>query len=129
VNENDESRGHRESQGSDQSLPPRQRKASGLAEAIKHLFQEVKMRLTRKAHAPQPTPRHRTEETRGGFKRAGEIFMRRSLRLPAAAYYVITCLSDTLDWLNPWHNETASASELNEDFQQEPQQHHLYPHL
>jgi len=54
--------------------------------------------------------------------------MRRTVRLPAAAYVAAAFLSDTLDWLNPWHHETASTSEFAEDFHAtEPT--HLFPHL
>lgn len=53
--------------------------------------------------------------------------MRRALRLPAAAY-AAAFLWDTLDWLNPWHNETANTGEFHEDFQP-TEQNHLFPHL
>lgn len=57
---------------------------------------------------------------------AGKI-MRRAVRLPSAAYAAVAFLSDTLDWLNPWHgHDTASTNEIDDDFRQ-TQQHHIYP--
>jgi hypothetical protein len=50
--------------------------------------------------------------------------MRRAVRLPAAAFAAVAYLSDTLDWLNLWHQ----ADQLHDEF--EPAQpQHLYPHL
>jgi len=97
---------------------------------LKEKFRQIAQFLTPcAAPAPQPTQRRRRteEETRGGFKLAARQIMHRAARLPAAAYAAVAFLSDTLDWLNPWHNETASADELHDDFNAtEPQ--HIYPH-
>ena len=101
-----------------------------LGATIREKFRQLAQSLTPcAAPAPQPTQRRRRteEETRGGFKLAARQIMHRAARLPAAAYAAVAFLSDTLDWLNPWHNETASADELHEDFNAtEPP--HIYPH-
>jgi hypothetical protein len=54
--------------------------------------------------------------------------MRRSASIPAAAFAAIAFYSETLDWLNPWHHETADASGPDEEFHATGQQH-IYPHL
>ena len=98
---------------------------------LKEKFRQLAQSLTPcAAPAPQPTQRRRRteEETRGGFKLAARQIMHRAARLPAAAYAAVAFLSDTLDWLNPWHNETASSDELQEDFhatQHDPLSLHL----
>jgi hypothetical protein len=52
--------------------------------------------------------------------------MRRAVRIPGAGAVATTFLSDTLDWLNLWHND--GAGELNADIHYtEPT--HLSPHL
>jgi hypothetical protein len=85
--------------------------------AIKQLFREVKTALTCDDPAPQPTQRRRnTEETRGGFTLTARKIMRRTVRLPAAAYEAATFFSETLDWMNPWHYEAAGMSELHDDY-------------
>jgi len=102
-----------------------------LGATIKERFRQLARSLTpREAPAPQPTlRRRRTDETRGGFKLAARQIMRRAVRIPAAAYETIAFLSDTLDWLNPWHSgDESNPGEFNESFEPIPQQH-LYPHL
>ena len=55
--------------------------------------------------------------------------MHRPVRIPAAAQETIAFLSETLDWLNPWHNANDNNNaEFSEGFETLPQQH-LYPHL
>ena len=119
------------SQGERNSPRPTQGSSKiSLGATIREKFRQLAQSLTPcAAPAPQPTQRRRRteEETRGGFKLAARQIMHRAARLPAAAYAAVAFLSDTLDWLNPWHNETASADELHEDFNAtEPQ--HIYPH-
>ncbi len=54
--------------------------------------------------------------------------MRRSVGVPQAAFAAIAFLSETLDWLNPWHNEALNFNGLDEEFHV-TEQHHIYPHL
>ena len=52
--------------------------------------------------------------------------MRRAARIPVEAYATATAyLTDTLDWLNQWHQHD---DEANDDFRSAPSDH-LYPHL
>jgi hypothetical protein len=53
--------------------------------------------------------------------------VRRAVRIPAAAFATTSFLSDTLDWLNPWHNNVASQ-DIDDGFEQVPQEH-IYPQL
>ena len=56
---------------------------------------------------------------------AGKI-LRRAARIPVEAYATATAyLTDTLDWLNQWHQHD---DEANDDFRSAPSDH-LYPHL
>jgi len=92
-------------------------------------FREVVNALTRPDHAPQPTQRRkRTEKTTGGFILAARQIMRRSIRVPEAAFAAVAFLSETLDCLNPWHHETMNVGGPDEDFHA-TEQHHIYPHL
>jgi hypothetical protein len=106
--------------------PERAKTQTSFAATLKEQFRRLAQFLTpREAPAPKPLQRRRrTEETGGGFKLAARQIMRRAVRLPAAAYAAVAYLSDTLDWLNLWHQ----ADQLHDDF--EPSQpQHLYPHL
>jgi hypothetical protein len=129
AGENDRSQGNREPHGQNLSLPRTDRKAPGFAEAIRRQFREVVNALTR--HVPTPElkqRRKRTEETTGGFILTATQIMRRSVGVPEAAFTAIAFLSDTLDWLNPWHYEVMSASGLDDDLiSTEP--NHLFPRL
>ena len=128
AGENDKSLGNREPHGKDQ-IPTSNRKAHRYAETLRRQFREVVNTLTRHDHAPKPIRRRRrTEETTGGFILAAKQIMRRSVGVPDAAFAAIAFLSETLDWLNPWHNEAISFSELGDDFHATEQQH-IYPHL
>lgn len=94
---------------------------------LKQMFREVVKALTGNAPAPVPKSRRRTTDDTGrAFTAAARKILRRAVRLPAAAYAATVFLSETLDWLNPWHHET--ATEPDENFQPPPQPH-LYPHL
>jgi type IV secretory pathway TraG/TraD family ATPase VirD4 len=103
-----------------------------LANAGVKIFFSIEDHFTREyvsklAGETEPQRRRRTEETgRAAFKMAARNIMRRTIRLPAAAYAAVAFLSDTLDWLNPWHHDTASTSELDDDFTQ-TRQSDIYP--
>ena len=118
-------RGTREPPAENQSPAP-DRKAPRFAETLKREFRELMKALTCKPPDPAPARRRKTEDTGRAFAAAARNIMRRAVRLPAAAYAAAVFLSDTLDWLNPWHHET--ATELDENFQHTAPPH-LYPHL
>jgi hypothetical protein len=106
--------------------PERAKDRTSFVAMLKEQFRQLAQFLTpREAPTPQPAPRRRRrEETRGGFNLAARQIMRRAVKIPAAAYAAVAYLSDTLDWLNLWHQ----ADQLHDDF--EPSQpQHLYPHL
>lgn len=70
----------------------------------------------------------RTEGTRGGFRGAAAEFAHRAVFLPEAAHAAIAFLSDTLDWLNPFHHGAAFNDGIDEEVHpSEPSQfvHHL----
>ena len=120
-------RGTREPPAENQSPAP-DRKAPRFAETLKREFRELVKALTCETPAPVPQRRRRTTDDTGrAFIAAARNIMRRAVMLPAAAYAAACFLSDTLDWLNPWHHEI--ATELDENFQQPPPQPYLYPHL
>jgi hypothetical protein len=84
---------------------------------LKKKFRDLAKCLTSRGHGPQPKPRRRGERMIQKFKLAATKLVQHCIRLPAAAYEVATFLPETLDWLNPWHHETGSTSEMNEDFE------------
>ena len=91
-----------------------------------HLSRQVKAALTFASPAP-PLRRRRREETRRSFTPSATSIMRRTVRIPAAAY-AAAYLWDTLDWLNPWHQDVSSAGEMDDDCQP-ADQNHLSLHL
>jgi hypothetical protein len=101
-----------------------------LAETLKREFRALVRAITHHAPAPQPTARRRsTEDTGKAFRMTARKIMRRTARIPSAAYAAATSyLWDTLDWLNPCRYEVGSAGEPDEDLQH-GEQHHLSPHL
>jgi hypothetical protein len=107
---------------------PERAKHGGRAQRLREQFRQLAQSLT-PPPAPLPTQRRRrTEDTgRAAFQTAARSIVRRTVRIPAAAYRAIAFLSETLDWLNPWHSVDAAA-ELNGGVEPPPQQH-LYPHL
>jgi hypothetical protein len=128
AGENDFSPGNREPQGEDRN-PAQDRKAHRFAETLRRQFREVVNALTRRNPEPHPTQRRRrTEETTGGFILAAQQIMRRSVSLPQAAFAAVVFLTETLDWLNPWHHESINAGALDEELSA-TEQHHIYPHL
>ena len=98
-----------------------------LAGSIKQLFREAIKLLAEKASAPEPKPRRkRTGEVTGrAFRMTANKVMHRAARLPAEAYATATAyLTDTLDWINPWHQHGHD----HDDLRPAPDDH-LYPHL
>ncbi len=98
-----------------------------LAGSIKQLFREAIKLLAEKAPEPEPKPRRkRTGEATGrAFRMTANKVMHRAARLPAEAYATATAyLTDTLDWLNPWHQHDHD----HDDSRPAPSDH-LYPHL
>ena len=51
------------------------------------------------------------------------------IKLPAAAYDAVAYISQTLDWLNPWHHDTDHSNELDGDFHHQETTNHFSPHL
>ena len=127
VDENDRSLGNREPQGKDRS-PTHYRKALGLPEILMRQFRHLAQSLTSRAHDAELPQRRRADETRGGFRLAAKQLMYRSVDIPSAAFAAITFLSETLDWLNPWHHTTASNDGFDDDFHA-TEQEHIYPQL
>ena len=80
--------------------------------------------------APEPKPRRRSGETGKAFGPAAKAAMQRTARIPAQAYAATTAyLSDTLDWLNLWNDNSGmdDSGELDDNYN--PQQNHSSPHL
>jgi hypothetical protein len=126
---NDESHGTRELRG-DNHQTPTDRKAPRFAETLRRQFRELVQALTHRSPGPPPVQRRRrTEDTgRAAFRMAAAKIMRREARVPAAAYAAIAFLSETLDWLNPWHHPVGT-NEVHEDVQNTDQHDHLSLHL
>jgi hypothetical protein len=77
---------------------------------------------------PEPQPRRRRSgETERAFGLTARAMMRRAACLPAAAYAAASFLSDTLDWLNLWHNDAGEGSEPDGGLDRHP--NHLSPGL
>jgi hypothetical protein len=98
------------------------------AGAIKALFRDAIKALTRRADdEPQPR-RSRRGETDRAFVMAAKAIARRAVQLPSEAYAVATAfLSDTLDWLNLWHHDSAGTDEFEDDIHTDTK--HLSHHL
>ena len=74
--------------------------------------------ITRRAEDdPPPPPRRRGGgDTRTVFPAAARKIMRRTARVPAQAYAAASAyLADTLDWLNLWHDDMDSGTELKDE--------------
>jgi hypothetical protein len=80
--------------------------------AIGQLFRAAaKAVMRRDDDKPEPRQRRRgSGETRQAYGLAARSIISRA-RLPAAAYATASFLSDTLDWLNLWHNDAGEGSE------------------
>lgn len=100
-------------------------KALALPEILRRQFRHFAECLTR--HSPAQEPLRRTEETRGGFRRAAAKIVFDNVVIPAAAFVAASLLPGTLDWLNPWHNDMTSHDH-GDEFQPLPEDH-IYPHL
>jgi len=93
--------------------------------AIKQLFRAVKNALTRNLGLAPEVKRKRREDAGRAFRMSARKLLRRALRIPAEAYdRATTYLSDTLDWLNQWHDHDGHMTDdvktaANDD---------LYPH-
>jgi hypothetical protein len=120
---NDESRVTRERRGDDQATTETTGRVHRFAEALKKQFRDLARMLTKPADAPEPKARRRRTGDAAEFRKASEKILARAERLPAAAYAAVTFLSDTLDWLNPWHSEPDCTDEIEADFQQTQQDH------
>lgn len=83
-------------------------------------FRELVSALT--SHAPAPSPRRkRKDETGKGFSMAANLILRPRETLPSAAYVAVTFLSDTLDWLNPWHHDAINDNLLDDEYHHQEQ--------
>lgn len=92
-------------------------------------FRNLAQSLTGRSHDPEPPQRRSgTGEIRGGFRLAATQIIRRDIDIPSAAFAAIMYLSETLDWLNPWHQQTASNEEFDDEFHA-TQEQHIYPQL
>jgi len=79
--------------------------------AVRGLFRAAVKALTRRVEdEPAPARRSRRGETGRAFYRAAKAVLGRAARLPAQAFAAATFLSDTVDWLNYWHNDTDNSS-------------------
>jgi hypothetical protein len=110
--ENGKSRGYREPRGDDRS-PNQYRKTLRFTAIIREQFRQFASALTRRA--PEPEEEKRSGDARGGFRVAAAEFARRAVLIPEAAYAAIAFLSDTLDWLNPFHYGAACNDAFDEE--------------
>jgi hypothetical protein len=99
---------------------------SSFAAMLKEQFRQLARSIIapREAPAPQPTKRRRRKEDTGhvAFRMAAKKVVRRTVRLPAAAYAAVSYLADALEWIN--HD----LADMDEDMQPS-EQHHLSLHL
>ncbi len=93
-------------------------------------FKEVVSAITGHAPEPEPAPRRKRKEegAGGGFSLAATLILRRIDPLPSPVYAAIAFLSDTLDWMNPWHSD-ASNDNLMDDEVHYTEQNDLSLHL
>lgn len=130
AGENDESRVTGEQRGDDRR-PTTGQKVLPFAEMLKTAFRDAMKALTHRDDEPKPEAKRRNsgEDTTGGFTLAARQIMSRKVTLPVAAYEAaIEFLSDTLDWLNPFHHDEFGGASFDEEFQ--PQEHdHFSLHL
>lgn len=88
------------------------------------LFRRAARALSRRAApSPEKSRRRRSGEAAGSAFR--KTATRIAIRVPAAYAAAGAFLSDTLDWLNLWHDNEAG---LDDGFEQ-PSPNHLFPHL
>jgi hypothetical protein len=94
----------------------------------RQLFRDaIKAVLHRAEDEPTPEPRRRSGDTGRGFGLAARAIVQRAVRLPSAAYAAATeFLSDTLDWLNLWHDNMEGGGEPADIC--DTKSNHLSPH-
>lgn len=105
--------------------PGRAANRNSFAAMLKEQFRKLARSLTTsQAPAPQPTKRRRRTEDTGQavFRMAAKKIMRRTVRLPAAAYAAVSYLADALEWFDH------ELADMDEDMQP-GEQHHLSLHL
>jgi hypothetical protein len=100
-----------------------------IAGAMKELFREAAGILTRhESDELKPETRRGRGETDRGFHMAAKTTLQRAVRMPADAYSAATAfLADARDWLNLWHDDTASIDDPNSGCHH-PYTNHLHPH-
>jgi hypothetical protein len=115
AGENDESRATWEQRGDNQN-PSTGQKVLRFAETLKRQFSNAMKALTHRDDEPKPEARRKKgEDTTGGFTFAARQIMSRKVSLPVAAYTTaLNFLSETLDWLNQWHDPW----HVEDDFQE-----------
>jgi hypothetical protein len=89
---------------------------------LRRQFRKVASSLTGRAHEAEHIKRQRTEQTGGGIRPSI------SVSLPLAAIAVVTYLSETLDFLNPFYEGMDNIFEHDEDFHIS-EQNQLFPDL
>jgi hypothetical protein len=97
--------------------------------AVRELFRGAVKAITRRAEddPPQPPRRRGGGDTRTLFPVAARTILRHTARVPAQAYAAASAyLSDTLDWLNLWHDDMDSGTELKDEIDARK---HLSPHI
>jgi hypothetical protein len=84
--------------------------------AIRGLFRQAVKAITRREADESPAPRRRSGETDKAFVMAARATLRRAASIPRQAYATATAfLADTLDWLNLWQDNAASADQLDNE--------------
>ena len=80
------------------------------------MFRQAVKAITRRDADESPAPRRRSGETDKAFVMAARATLRRAVSIPREAYAAATAyLSDTLDWLNLWHDNTENADQLDNE--------------
>jgi hypothetical protein len=110
-----------------QSPAERTSTAGDVRGAISRIFREAMRCLTRKAPAPEPRRRRRSEDTWTGFRKAARNVVRRIAALPAIAYFAALLADNPLDPLNPYWDPQAGNDDLTGDIHNS-QQNDLSPH-
>jgi hypothetical protein len=129
AGENDESRATWKERG-DNQRPTTGQKVLRFVETLKREFSNAMKALTHRDDEPKPSSRRKKgEDTSGGFTLAARQIMSRKVSLPAAAYEAaIDFLAETLDWLNPYHQDGWDGDTFDEEFHI-PQHDHSSLHL
>jgi hypothetical protein len=82
--------------------------------------------LTHRNDEPKPSSRRKKgEDTTGGFTLAARQIMSRKVSPPVVAYEAaIDFLTETLDWLNPFHQDSLGGETFDEEFHPPEHDHH-----